>query len=123
MGAPYPAGGPPPAGVDASLWQVLSALGDLREDIRGITVRLDRDFVRRTEHDQFAAGSERDRALLHAEDQRLEGRLEEKAKALADRIDSVEQERKNDRHWALGLLATILIALVGFGVTVIVHYL
>lgn len=138
MVAPQPrVGDAPPPGMDASTWQVLSALGRLqdgqdatRASLDGFRTevvqrfdRLPETFVTLREHEQFAHASERDRALLHAEDQRLDGKIDASRDALAERLEAVERERKSDRHWALGLLATILIALAGFGVTVIVHYL
>lgn len=122
MPLPAPRSGEAPVGMDTSTWQVLSTLGELREDIRGIAGRLDRDFVPRTEHDQHAATSERDRALLHAEDVRLDTKIDGAVKSLQERMDGEEKERASAQRWALGLTATILLAVAGEGVTLFTHF-
>lgn len=121
-----PLGAAPPAGMDAATWQVLSALGDLREDIRAIGGRMDRladDFATRREFAAHCESSERDRAVLHAEDHRLADLLAGVETRLGDRIDTQERERVVAQRWALGLAATVLLALIGFAITLFTHYL
>lgn len=124
MPSPRP-GELPPAGMDASTWQVLSTLGELREDIRGIGSRMDRlpaDFVTRNEYNAHAAGSESDRAELRSMLTAETGHREDAIRRVDERITAEARERANDRKWALGLLATILVAISGEGVTLFTHF-
>lgn len=134
-GVPAPREGVGIPGVSTTEWRLLEAIREVGQDVREMrtefTGRFDQlptRFVPRPEIEQFMRGSQDDRAQLRAEllreeqaraadTQRLTETHAAAIKALSDRIDSEEKERATAQRWALSLLATLLIALAGFGVT------
>jgi hypothetical protein len=122
-------------GLEAAEWRLLQAIREVGDDVREMRAdvtrrfeRLPEQFVPRPEIGAWRDESTRDRQALRgelircetkhdADVRRIEESLGASFRALTDRMDGEEKERANAVRWALGLVATIIIALAGLGLT------
>lgn len=136
---PRDGGGPALPGVSGTEWRLLEAIREVGQDVREMrgdfTARFDQlpaRFVPRPEVEQFMRSSERDRADLHAALSTNVAKADADLAAaqakhnadtlrLEEAIKAQERERQAAQRWALGLLATLLVAIAGLGVTLFVN--
>lgn len=131
MSAPTPRTGDLPAGVAgefaygllvAQLTRVENGVQQLNAEVTRRFDALPERFVPRAEIAAFQRTSEQDRAELRSLLASETGHREDAIRRVDERITAEARERANDRKWALGLLATILIAISGEGITLFTHF-
>lgn len=126
--APRPGDSPPMGGeyawglLVAQLTRVENGVTHLSDEVTRRFDSLPDRFVTRSEYTAFGGASEKDRVELRAILAAETAARESDVRRVDERITSEGRERAGDRKWALGILATVLIALIGFGITLFTHY-